>query len=90
MARFIKPIDLWIEENRKKILEGRLVLQTGQWVYCGKTSPNTLKSRYVSNTEYTITVVHGPCYKTVNRNFGNMIAGKREVALRLAAAAAAA
>ena len=57
-------IDLWQHGTQEAIAAGRLPIQCGQWVYCGRKDH---PSRYVSHTERgTFNVVHwqGSAHRT--------------------------
>ncbi|PHS22015.1 MAG: hypothetical protein COA84_14125 [Robiginitomaculum sp.] len=65
MAKFTKPVDLWADNNEERIKSGALVLQRGQYVYCGDKQ----LSRYVGHSIHTINVVHGHNTKVMTARF---------------------
>jgi len=68
--RYQKAIDLWADNNSEKLHNGELVLQTGQWVYCGKDS---VKSRYVGLHGLSVWVAHGVDHKAVMARFHQLV-----------------
>ena len=86
--KFQKAIDLWADNNIEKIQSGRLVIQPGQWVYCGR---HDHKSRYVSHTARSMNVVHWQGSGTATlKHFMARINAPRAAEQRLAARRAAA
>ena len=55
--KFQKAVDLWDIETVLAINKGTLVLQVGQWVYCGS---NSMKSRFISVKNGVFNCVHYP------------------------------
>lgn len=68
--KYVKAIDLWQDHNTEKLHTGELVLQTGQWVYCGK---DKVKSRYVGIHGLSIWVAHGVDHKDVTKRFIELV-----------------
>lgn len=77
MARFIKTPNVWNVQTQLAIEAGELVLQPGQWVYCGF---NHKMSRFVSFNpdSKTMNIAHGGTIKEVNTMFAKRIAAKRK------------
>jgi hypothetical protein len=54
--RFQKAINLWAGNNIERLISGQLILQAGQWVYCG----NTKASRFCGVTPSGVIVAAHP------------------------------
>lgn len=54
--RFQKAIDLWAGSNIERLISGQLILQPGQWVYCG----NSKASRFCGVTPSGVIVAAHP------------------------------
>lgn len=77
MAKFIKTPNVWKVQTQLAIESGEIVLQPGQWVYCGFTN---VKSRFVSfnPVSKTMNIAHGGTTKEVNTTFHKRIAAKQK------------
>ena len=38
--RYVKTLNLWDDNRIESLIDGTLVLQPGQWILCGGTSPS--------------------------------------------------
>lgn len=59
MAQYRKAFDICAVGTYEAVRSGRLKVQPGQWVWCGKTSnPKERPSRFVSANQGYLNIVH--------------------------------
>lgn len=74
--KYIKALDLWEGDTEQRLRDGRLKLQSGQWVYCGQGG---VKSRYVGIRGLSIWVAHGFNNKQVVDRYYAMAGSYKDV-----------